>query len=126
MNKREWLVSQGLAQGTRGRFSSEAEDAWTKHLIETSSGNIAVIDGPTPLVDLPRDGFHLATVPTTHPVVRKENQAYTVDEQGHLIGHVGCGDCKRRVNQCVCKGGPWGLSFIQPRQRAYLFVKESA
>jgi hypothetical protein len=125
MDKRAWLVSQGLAQGTRGRFSREAEDAWTKHLIETSSGNVAVIDGPTPIVDLPRDGFHLATVPVEYPIVRKEDSAYTIDEQGTMIGHTSCGDCKRQVNQCVCKGGPTGLSFIKPRQKAYLFVKGS-
>jgi hypothetical protein len=124
MDKRAYLVSQGLAQGTRGRFSKEAEDAWTKHLIETSSGNVAVIDGPTPIVDLPRDGFHLATVPVEYPTVRKENMAYTVDEDGHLIGHTGCGGCKRNVSKCVCKGGPWGLSFIKPKQRAYLVRKD--
>ena len=124
MNKRDWLVSQGLAQGTRGRFSREAEDAWNKHLVETSAGNVAVIDGPTPLVDLPRDGFHLATVPVEYPVVREENSAYTIDEQGHMIGHRACGDCKRQVRFCACKGGPWGLSFVTPRQRAYLVRKD--
>lgn len=120
MDKRAWLVSQGLAQGTRGRFSKEAEDAWTKHLIETSSGNVAVLDGPTPLVDLPRDGFHLATVPVDHPNVRPEKTAWTIDGESHIIAHGSCGDCKRLIRQCACKGGPWGLRFIEPRQRAYL------
>jgi hypothetical protein len=123
MNKREWLVSKGLAQGTRGRFSTEAEAAWAEHLRDSGDAQ-TVGDAPTE-VDLPRDGFHLATLPTTYPEVRKENLAYSVDEGNHLIAHVACGDCKRRVNQCQCKGGPWGLSFVKPRQRAYLVVKES-
>jgi hypothetical protein len=43
-----------------------------------------------------------------------------VDEAGHLIGHTSCGDCKRHIRNCECDGGPWGLSYITPRQKAYL------
>lgn len=118
MNKREWLVSQGLAQGTRGRFSAEAEAAWTAHLIE--QGNDAIVPEDSEVPDLPRDGFHLATLPPVYKVIRESNSAYTVDEQGHLIGHSTCGDCKRQVRYCECADGPWGLSYIKPRQKAYL------
>jgi len=120
VNKRAWLVSQGLAQGDRGRFSKEAEAAWAAH--QGDSGSNPVSD-ESDVPELPRDGFHLANLPVTYPEVRKERNAYTVDEGNHLIAHSNCGDCKRRINQCTCKGGPWGLSYITPRQRAYL-VKE--
>jgi hypothetical protein len=118
MNKREWLVSQGLAEGTRGRFSREAEAAWTAHLIE--QGNDELIPEDSEVPDLPRDGFHLATLPPVYKVIREQESAYTVDEAGHLIGHSTCGDCKRQVRNCECDGGPWGLSYITPRQKAYL------
>jgi hypothetical protein len=118
MNKREWLVSQGLAQGTRGRFSRDAEAAWTAHLIEQGNDELVPVDSDVP--DLPRDGFHLATLPPVYNIVRESNSAYTVDEQGHLIGHSNCGDCKRQIRHCECSDGPWGLSYITPRQKAYL------
>jgi hypothetical protein len=119
MDKRAWLVSQGLAQGTRGRFSSEAEAAWTAHLIEQGNGEITPNED-SEIPDLPRDGFHLATLPPVYNIIRESNSAYTVDEAGHLIGHTNCGDCKRQIRHCECDGGPWGLSYIQPRQKAYL------
>jgi hypothetical protein len=118
MDKRAYLVSAGLAQGTRGRFSAEAEAAWTAHLIEQGNDEITPSDSEVP--DLPRDGFHLATLPPVYNIVREQESAYTVDEQGHLIGHSACGDCKRQIRNCECAGGPWGLSYIAPRQKAYL------
>ena len=118
MNKREWLVSQGLAEGTRGRFSREAEAAWTAHLIEQGNEELIPADAVEP--ELPRDGFHLATLPPVYDVIREFDSAYTVDEDGHLIGHTACGDCKRHIRNCECDGGPWGLSYITPRQKAYL------
>lgn len=125
MNKREWLVSQGLAQGTRGRFSREAEAAWTAYHGSSEPPTLSIDDdGNLELIkvepELPRDGFHLAKVPGTYPVMREFDSAYTVDDAGHLIGHINCGDCKRHVRNCECAGGPWGLSYITPRQRAYL------
>lgn len=119
MNKREWLVSQGLAQGTRGRFSAEADAAWTAHLIEQGDDELTPNED-SEIPDLPRDGFHLAKLPPVYNIIREFDSAYTVDDDGHLIGHTTCGDCKRHVRNCECADGPWGLSYITPRQKAYL------
>lgn len=121
MTKREWLVSQGLAQGTRGRFSREAELAWDAHM--GNSGDTPASPENT-VPDLPRDGFNLAKLPQTYPRVRDENTAYTIDEAGHMIAHGNCGKCKRLVSQCACAEGVHGLSYIKPPQLAYL-VKEN-
>jgi hypothetical protein len=122
MNKREWLASQGLAEiGKRGRFSREAEAAWANHMgpdpQEVPAGDAGTTE---PEIELPRDGFHLATLPPVYEVVRKENSAYTIDDRGRMIGHSNCGDCKRQIRHCECSDGPWGLSYIKPRQKAYV------
>lgn len=134
LNKREWLVSQGLAQGTRGRFSSEAEAAWREHtgnLEEVPAGDMgtSVFPGPEPVdpnAHLPRDGFHLAKPVTTRPVIRKENLAYTIDDEGRMVAHGECGRCNDRINRCHCKNGPWGLRYIDKGQRPYLVIAEEA
>jgi hypothetical protein len=127
MNKREWLVSKGLAEGTRGRFSKEAEAAWIAHLYEqgeealipSTPGSEAYEEVPEAL----RDGFHYAKPVTVGrpKQIRKENSAYTVDEHGHLIGHDTCGSCKSRIMYCACPDGPAGLPYINVPQIAYVF-----
>jgi hypothetical protein len=126
MNKREWLVSQGLAQGTRGRFSKEADRAWGEYQVGLTRAHIEEIkillepDYTTP--EGVRDGFDLAEPVITNPVIRKEDLAYTVDKDGRLVAHGECGRCDDRINRCACKGGPWGLRYIDKTQRPYLVV----
>lgn len=121
MNKREWLVSQGLAQGTRGRFSKEAEEAWAAYQGDVEEIKILLEpDYTTP--EGVRDGFDLAEPVITNPVIRKEDLAYTVDNDGRLVAHGECGKCNDRINRCACKGGPWGLRYIDKTQRPYLVV----
>jgi hypothetical protein len=123
MNKREWLASQGLAEiGKRGRFSREAEAAWAAHTNPTELETEIIIGE---VEELPRDGFTLAKVPVTKPIVREENLAYTIDDRGRMIAHINCGGCKENVNRCDCVGGPDGLRYIQPKQKAYL-VKDAS
>jgi hypothetical protein len=130
MNKREWLVSQGLAQGTRGRFSKEAEEAWRNHLGETADQEDAaeiqsIAEPDNPYAHLPRDGFHLALPPITKPVIREQNLAYSIDDRGTIIAHGDCGKCHERINRCDC-GGPWSPKWIDPEQRPYLLISEAS
>lgn len=123
MNKREWLASQGLAEiGKRGRFSREAEAAWAAHVGQVEE--VPAGDMGTSEPELPRDGIVLAKLPEDLPVVRKEDQAYTIDSEGRMINHGNCGKCYQRINKCPCEGGPWGLKYIKPEQQAYIFVGE--
>ena len=119
MNKREWLASQGLAEiGKRGRFSREAEAAWESYNAPTElDGQITIEEV---IEELPRDGVRLATLPPVYNKVRDVDSLYTIDDAGRMINHLACGDCKRNANYCECEGGPGGLSYIQPKQKAYV------
>lgn len=126
MNKREYLVSIGLAKGTRGKFSKDAEQAWEDYC--NASETLSKIDDVAPPRDepeLPRDGLALAKLPPVHKIVRKENMAYTIDEFGRMIGHGTCGTCLDRISVCTCPGGPDGLRYIRPVQKAYLVKKDN-
>jgi hypothetical protein len=132
MNKREWLASQGLAEiGKRGRFSREAEAAWlayigTEQAIEEVPAGDMLASDPEEIPESMRDGFRYAKpTPVEQPRVRDFDLAYCVDERGHIIGHDRCGECRTRIGWCKCDGGPWGLRYIQPKQKSYL-VKETA
>jgi hypothetical protein len=128
MNKREWLISQGLAKASRGKFSKEAELAWSKHtgqpVVESPvrhSESLIELDGPpaTPETELPRDGFHLAKVPEVKPIIRQETEAYSIDAEGRIVAHGTCSNCSYQINRCDCVPGPSGPKYL-PKQTAYL------
>lgn len=95
MNKREWLISRGLAKPGRGRLSKEAHDALAeaeRNGVEFDEGQAVEEWKPAP------------TVPYTKTrLIRRHLIGYT--EEGWEVGFDTCRRCALYVNYCNCKEG---------------------
>jgi hypothetical protein len=127
MDKREYLISVGLAKPGRGRFSAEAEAAWQTYLgdaaavwVEPSepvNPDSGYEDVPLPFEDEKPSVAFLPDLPRVQ--VRKENLAYTIDN-GVMIGHKNCGSCNNLIQYCACPEGPGKVRWVKEEQKPYL------
>lgn len=133
MDKREYLVSIGLARPGRGRFSAEAESAWQTY--QQSGVAIEVTVTPSEPVN-PDSGYvdvelpfeedrkpdvaYLPTLPTE--TVRKETLAYSITKEGYMVAHTECGTCHNSIAKCACQDGPDALGWVRKEveQKPYL------
>jgi hypothetical protein len=133
MNKREYLISVGLAKPGRGRFSAEAEAAWASldhDWAETIPSEPVNPDSGYEDVELPFEEVPAGDMGTSEPEVeyapelprtplRKETLAYTIDD-GVMIAHLNCGSCNNLIAYCACADGPGKVRWVKEEQKPYL------
>lgn len=97
--KREYLISKGLAQPGRGRFSREAvaalerarQDGVTFDDEGVGSGNPEPAPRPRPKVN--------------DPVLRDIQHVTGYTEEGYKVQSGVCFKCSRHVSRCACRAG---------------------
>lgn len=129
MDKREYLISIGLAKAGRGRFSAEAEAAWKSYIenhgvtpSEPVNPDSGYEDVELPFEEEERkpDVAYLPELPSE--TVRKETLAYSITKEGYMVAHDKCGTCHNLISRCACATGPDALGWVRKEveQKPYL------
>ena len=114
MDKREWLISKGLAKPGRGRFSREALAALAESGLTFDSVTGINTDGieyklepeaPPPSVAMAPD----INVP---PIERDELTRKGLDDAGHVIEYSTCSRCHSSIIYCHCPNGPKAPRYV--------------
>jgi len=114
MDKREWLISKGLAKPGRGRFSREALAALEASGLTFDSVTGINTDGieyklepeaPPPSVAMAPD----INVP---PIERDELTRKGLDDAGHVIEYSTCSRCHSSIIYCHCPNGPKAPRYV--------------
>jgi len=113
LNKREWLVSQGLAQPGRGRFSREALAALADSGItfDTSPAQSDTIEFKQE-PEAPPATVSMAPPINVPPIERDEYTRKGLDDKGHVIEWATCHRCNSHIMYCHCPNGPKAPRYV--------------
>ena len=113
MNKREYLVSKGLAKPGRGRFSREALAA----LRQAELDGIEFDDGQPRVPEAHAEAAEQPTVyePVVTAKVRDigESNLFGYTKEGWKVGFVTCRRCHMHANYCNCSQGLLPPSIVE-------------
>jgi hypothetical protein len=114
LNKREWLVSQGLAQPGRGRFSREAlaalEASGLKFDTTSSITGDTIEFKQEP--EAPPATVSMAPPINVPPIERDEYTRKGLDDKGHVIEWATCHRCNSHIMYCHCPNGPKAPRYV--------------